>query len=238
MRFDILTLFPEVCRAYCEESILGRAQRAGKLEIMVHNIRDYTKDKHGRVDDYPYGGGNGMVMQPQPVLDCIRAVRGERAAKVCYLSPKGERFSQQTAAQLSQMSDLILLCGHSEGIDQRILDSEVDFELSLGDFVLTGGELPALAVVDAVARLLPGVLAADACYEEESLQGGLLEYPQYTRPPVYEGMEVPDILLSGDHAKIARWRRNEALRITKERRPDLLKTAELDREDLRALENL
>lgn len=238
MRFDILTLFPEVCRAYCEESILGRAQRAGKLEIMVHNIRDYTKDKHGRVDDYPYGGGNGMVMQPQPILDCIRAVRGERVAKVCYLSPKGERFSQQTAAQLSQMSDLILLCGHYEGIDQRILDSEVDFELSLGDFVLTGGELPALAVVDAVARLLPGVLAADACYEEESLQGGLLEYPQYTRPPVYEGMEVPDVLLSGDHAKIARWRRNEALRITKERRPDLLKTAELDREDLRALENL
>lgn len=238
MRFDILTLFPEVCRAYCEESILGRAQRAGKLEIMVHNIRDYTKDKHGRVDDYPYGGGNGMVMQPQPVLDCIRAVRGERAAKVCYLSPKGERFTQQTAARLSQMSDLILLCGHYEGIDQRILDSEVDFELSLGDFVLTGGELPALAVVDAVARLLPGVLAADACYEEESLQGGLLEYPQYTRPPVYEGMEVPEVLLSGDHAKIARWRRDEALKITKERRPDLLETAELDREDLRALENL
>ena len=179
-----------------------------------------------------------MVMQVQPVLDCIRAVKGEGEAKVCYLSPKGEPFNQHMAKRLSALPSLILLCGHYEGIDQRILDSAVDFELSLGDFVLTGGELPAMAVVDAVARLLPGVLSTDACYEEESLQNGLLEYPQYTRPPVYEGMEVPAILLSGDHAKVERWRRECALMLTRERRPDLLREAILTDEDLKFLNNL
>lgn len=240
MRFDILTLFPEMCRSVLQESILGRGQACGAFSAAVHDIRDYADNKHRRVDDYPYGGGMGMVMQIQPVAAALRAVTEGRTERprVVYLSPKGRVFNQQIAREYAALDGLVLLCGHYEGIDQRIIDRYVDEELSVGDFVLTGGELPALTVVDAVARMLPGVLSADECFEEESIYSGLLEYPQYTRPPVYEDMPVPEVLISGNHGEIAKWRRKEALRITAERRPDLLKEAELTGKDREFLEQL
>ena len=224
MRFDVLTLFPELMEAIFSSSIVGRARSAGILDIRCTDIRAYTADKHRRVDDTPYGGGYGMVMMCQPAVDCIRAVKAQEAGRTrtIYLSPQGELFTQQKAKELCAYDRLILLCGHYEGIDERILELEVDEELSVGDYVLTGGELPAAIVVDCVARLQDGVLANRECYEKESLSDGLLEYPQYTRPRVFEGLEVPEVLINGNHALQERWKREQSLERTRRKRPDLL----------------
>ena len=226
MRFDVLTLFPELVSNILSESIIGRAQKAGYLSVYAHNIRDWSEDKNRRVDDTPYGGGMGMLMAAPPVYNCYDAVRAmapQMKTRVIYMSPKGRVLTQTHAKELKENYDrLIILCGHYEGIDQRVLDEIVDEEISVGDYVLTGGELPACILVDCVSRLLDGVLASSECYEDESIASGLLEYPQYTRPYEFHGVKVPDVLLSGHHANIAKWRAAEALRITKEKRPDLL----------------
>ena len=226
MRFDVLTLFPELVSNILSESIIGRAQKAGYLSVYAHNIRDWSEDKNRRVDDTPYGGGMGMLMAAPPVYNCYDAVRAmapEMKTRVIYMSPKGRVLTQSHAKELKENYDrLIILCGHYEGIDQRVLDEIVDEEISVGDYVLTGGELPACILVDCVSRLLDGVLASSECYEDESIASGLLEYPQYTRPYEFHGVKVPDVLLSGHHANIAKWRAAEALRITKEKRPDLI----------------
>lgn len=225
MRFEVLTLFPEMLKGVFASSILGRAAAAGILEINCTNIRDYTKDKHRRVDDTPYGGGYGMIMACQPVVDCIRAVKAqlpEGKTRVIYLSPQGKVFHQQKAKELTEYDHLILLCGHYEGIDERIIELEIDEEISVGDYVLTGGELPAAIVVDAVSRLIDGVLPSPECYENESLQDNLLEHAQYTRPRVFEGLEVPEVLFNGNHAKQIQWKRVQMEKRTKEKRPDLL----------------
>lgn len=231
MRINIATLFPELCEAVLSESIIGRARKQGHLEVTCWNIRDYTLDKHRRVDDIPYGGGRGMVMQADPIYRCYEAVCTQIGTKPhsIYMSPKGTVLTQQKALELSQKSDLFLLCGHYEGIDQRILDTMIDEELSIGDYVLTGGELPALVLTDAVARMCPGVLPAAVCFEEESHFHGLLEYPQYTRPEVWHDLAVPPVLLSGHHKNIADWRFSQSLQVTKEQRPDLY-AAYLDKE--------
>ncbi|MFT9056544.1 MAG: tRNA (guanosine(37)-N1)-methyltransferase TrmD [Ethanoligenens sp.] len=240
MRIDLLTLFPAMCEAVLGESIIGRARKAGYVMIECHDIRAFSKDKHRHVDDYPYGGGVGMIMQPGPIFDCFADLCGHLRARphLVYLTPQGKRFNQQTALRFSQLDNLCLLCGHYEGVDERVLTEIVDEEISLGDFVLTGGELPALCVADAVARLLPGVLAGEESWREESIASGLLEYPQYTRPPVYHGKAVPEVLRGGHHAHIMDFRRKAALTRTVSRRPDLLETAELTKKDqtfLRAL---
>ena len=227
MQIEIATLFPEMCEAYLSSSIIGRARKSGALEIHCRNIRDYTTDKHRRVDDKPFGGGMGMVMQADPIHRCWKAVCEELGKKpyVIYLSPQGKTLTQETAVRLSKMGDaecLFLLCGHYEGVDQRILDKIVDEEISIGDYVLTGGELPALVLTDAIARMCHGVLPSALAFEEESHFSGLLEYPQYTRPEIWEGEAVPEILLSGHHVKIEQWRRAESLRVTKKKRPDML----------------
>ena len=231
MRINIATLFPELCEAVLSESIIGRARKQGHLEVTCWNIRDYTLDKHRRVDDIPYGGGRGMVMQADPLYRCYEAVCTQIGTKPhsIYMSPKGTVLTQQKALELSQKSDLFLLCGHYEGIDQRILDTMIDEEISIGDYVLTGGELPALVLTDAVARMCPGVLPAAVCFEEESHFHGLLEYPQYTRPEVWHDLAVPPVLLSGHHKNIADWRFSQSLQVTKEQRPDLY-AAYLDKE--------
>ena len=229
MRFDIFTLFPEMFRGPLDESILARARERGLLEIALHNPRDVTTDRHHIVDDYPYGGGAGMVMKPEPLFTAVEALAP--TGPIILLSPQGRVFTQETARALALEPQLTLLCGHYEGVDERVREHLVTDEISLGDFVLTGGELAAMALVDAVARLLPGVLAAGST-EEESQTAGLLEYPQYTRPAEFRGWRVPDVLLSGNHAAIARWRRKESLRRTRTRRPDLfarLELAPLDR---------
>ncbi len=239
MRIDILTLFPEMCNAFIGESVIGRAVAAGKVEICCHNIRDYTTDKHNRVDDAPYGGGMGMIMQAQPIYDCLRAVVGDEKAHIVYMSPQGETFTQKKACHYAEnVERLVLICGHYEGVDQRIIDEVVDEELSVGDYVLTGGEMPALIVADAVARLLPGVLSDDVCFEEESHYSGLLEYPQYTRPAVWHEKQVPEVLLSGHHANIVKWRREQSLKNTLKKRPDMLKTTDLDAKDIAFLDTL
>ena len=225
MRIDILTLFPEYVDAILSESIIGRARRAGKLDVRCHNIRDWSEDKHRRVDDTPYGGGRGMLMAAPPIYRAWNAVtedRGDDSLHTVYLSPRSSVFCQNKAKELAGFDRLVLICGHYEGVDERLIEEIVDEEISIGDFVLTGGELPACLVTDAVGRLCDGVLSLPECYENESFGDGLLEYPQYTRPPVWMGREVPEVLLSGHHANIEKWRREEALRITKERRPDLL----------------
>ena len=231
MRINIATLFPELCEAVLSESIIGRARKQGHLEVTCWNIRDYTLDKHRREDDIPYGGGRGMVMQADPIYRCYEAVCTQIGTKPhsIYMSPKGTVLTQQKALELSQKSDLFLLCGHYEGIDQRILDTMIDEEISIGDYVLTGGELPALVLTDAVARMCPGVLPAAVCFEEESHFHGLLEYPQYTRPEVWHDLAVPPVLLSGHHKNIADWRFSQSLQVTKEQRPDLY-AAYLDKE--------
>lgn len=226
MKFDVMTLFPDMVRTVLGESIIGRAERSGKIEIECHNIRDYTTDKHRKTDDTPFGGGVGMVMTCQPIYDCYQSVlrgipEGNRK-RVIYMSPKGQIFSHGVASRLSEYDNLIFLCGHYEGVDQRIIDMIVDEEISIGDYVVTGGEIPACIVIDAVSRLLDGVLSAKECYEGESIASGILEYPQYTKPRVFMEKEVPEVLLSGDHAKIDRWRLEESVAITRERRPDLL----------------
>lgn len=237
MKIDILTLFPEMFSAL-EESILGRARKAGKIEINVVNLRDYTEDKHLKCDDYPFGGGAGMVMMAQPIVDAVRDLRSQGYAGPCiYLSPRGTPLTQKKVVALSAQEGMILLCGHYEGVDQRAIDLVVDEEISLGDFVLTGGEVAAMALIDAVARYVPGVLGSGESTEEESFSDGLLEYPQYTRPRVFEGREVPEVLLGGDHAKIRDWRRRQALLATLRARPDLFASAPMtDRERLWALD--
>ncbi|MFA4814984.1 MAG: tRNA (guanosine(37)-N1)-methyltransferase TrmD [Candidatus Gracilibacteria bacterium] len=212
MRYDILTLFPSLVLPYFEDSILKRAVKDKKITVHVHDIRAFSKDKHKKVDDTPYGGGAGMVMACQPLFDSIKAVKKLNKGPVIYLSPVGKRFTQEKAEELAELKGLILLCGRYEGIDQRIIDELVDEEISVGDFVLTGGELPALCVVDAISRLIPGVLGAEESAQEESFSiatGRMLEYPHYTKPAIYKGLEVPKVLLSGDHGKIARWRNSK-----------------------------
>lgn len=228
MRIDIATLFPEMCEAVLGESIIGRARRAGKLKLYCHQIRDYSADKHRRVDDTPYGGGMGMVMQAEPIYRCFLGVTESFASKphVIYMSPKGSVFTQKRAIELSKMENIFVICGHYEGVDQRIIDKIVDEEISIGDYVLTGGELPAMVMCDAVARMCPGVLSSEECFTEESHFSGLLEYPHYTRPEVWEGMEVPSVLLTGHHKNIAAFRHDEAVKITAERRPDMLEKLE------------
>lgn len=223
MRIDIATLFPEMCEAVLGESIVGRARKAGKIDIHCHQIRDYSTDKHRRVDDTPYGGGMGMVMQAEPIYRCFLAVTAdfEQKPHTIYMSPKGNVFTQQRAVELSKMSNLFIICGHYEGVDQRVIDKIVDEEISIGDYVLTGGELPAMAVTDAVARMCDGVLASEECFREESHFSGLLEYPHYTRPEIWEGERVPEVLLTGHHKNIEEFRHSEAVKITQERRPDL-----------------
>ena len=222
MRIDIMTLFPQLVDTVLSESIIGRARAAGILDIRTYNIRDYSEDKHHRVDDTPYGGGMGMLMAAPPIYNCYEAVLVPKAAtRVIYMSPRGKVLNQSEAKRLSGYERLIVLCGHYEGVDQRIIDEIVDEEISIGDFVLTGGEIPACILADAVGRLVPGVLADAECFEKESFEDGLLEYPQYTRPPVFHGMEVPEVLLSGHHANIDKWRHDESVRITKKNRPDL-----------------
>ena len=229
IRFDIMTLFPDLVDGVLSESIIGRAQKAGLVEVHSHNIRDYSENKHRRVDDTPYGGGKGMLMMAPPVYRCYEAILAqlretdpEAKPHVIYMSPKGRVFHQKKAAELSAYPYIILLCGHYEGIDQRVLDEIVDEEISIGDYVLTGGEIPACIVVDAISRLCDGVLADPECYENESIASGLLEYPQYTRPYEYHGVKVPEVLISGHHANIEAWRYETALALTKEKRPDLL----------------
>ena len=223
MRIDIATLFPDMCEAVLSESILGRARKNDCLSVQCWNIRDYTLDKHRRVDDVPYGGGRGMVMQADPIYRCYDAVCAQTGSKPhrIYMSPKGAVLTQQRALELAAMPHIFLLCGHYEGVDQRILDEIIDEEVSIGDYVLTGGELPAMVLVDTVARMLPGVLPENLCFEEESHFGGLLEYPQYTRPAVWHEQEVPPVLLTGHHKNIADWRFAQSLEETKSKRPDL-----------------
>ena len=237
MKISILTLFPEMCNAFVNESIIGRAVKGGKVEIECINIRDYANNKHNKVDDTPYGGGMGMIMAAEPIYNAYKSIAGEKAHLV-YLSPKGATFTQKKAVELSNTEHLVLLCGHYEGIDERVIEEIVDEEISIGDYVLTGGELPALVVADAVCRMLPGVLSDDICFTEESHFSGLLEYPQYTKPAVWKNREVPEVLLSGHHANIEKWRREKSLEITKKRRPDILKTATLDKNDIKYIESL
>ncbi len=225
MRVDILTLFPEMFTPL-NESIIGRAKEAKKIEINVYDIRNYSLDKHKKCDDYPFGGGAGMVMTAQPICSAIKAIDPDHKAKRIFMSPKGSVFSQKRVKDLIEAKHVILLCGHYEGIDQRVIDLYIDEEISIGDFVLTGGELPAMVVTDCIARYIDGVISEESLLEE-SFSSGLLEYPQYTRPQEFEGLTVPSVLLSGNHAEVDKWRHNEAVRITKEKRPDLLKDKEI-----------
>lgn len=224
MRIDIATLFPDMCEAVLGESIIGRARSAGYINIVCHNIRDYAGNKHNRVDDKPYGGGTGMIMQAQPIYDCITDIRRKTVenAKVIYMSPQGKTLCQQKVKELAQMDNLIILCGHYEGVDQRVLDELEAEEISVGDYVLTGGELPALILADAVARLQPGVLPNEDAYSIESHYNGLLEHPQYSRPEVWMGREVPAVLLTGHHDNILKWQEKMSFEVTSRKRPDLL----------------
>lgn len=224
MNIDILTLFPEFFQGLNSYSIIGRAIGEGKINLNCINIRDFSKDKHKRVDDYPFGGGPGMVMQIEPIYEAINSVKTDDS-KVIFLSPQGKRLNQEMAKSLSEENHIILLCGHYEGIDNRIIENYVDEEISIGDYVLTGGEIPAMVLIDCISRLIPGVLSSEESYMDESHYDGYLEYPQYTRPREFNGIKVPDILLSGDHAKVAKWRREESIRITMEKRPDLMDKA-------------
>lgn len=241
MKIDIMTLFPEMCETVLDTSIIGRARKAGKVEVSCVNIRDFANNKHSSVDDAPFGGGMGMVMSAEPIDLCFKSLYndGEEKPYLIYMSPKGKTFDQQKAVELSKKEHIVFLCGHYEGIDERVIEKIVDEEISIGDYVLTGGELPALVCADAVCRMLPGVLSDDLCFTEESHFSSLLEYPQYTRPAVWQDREVPAVLLSGNHAEIAKWRRKKAIEITAKRRPDMLSKAELtDKERKEIKENL
>ncbi len=241
MRIDIMTLFPDTVGDMMNESILGRAQERDLIRIEAHQIRDYTANKQCQVDDYPYGGGRGAVMQADPLYRCWTALCDEAGGPVhtIYMSPAGKTFTQADAKRLLQYDNLILVCGHYEGIDERFIEECVDEELSLGDFVLTGGEIPAMAVADAVARMVPGVLSDPECFEDESHYNGLLEYPQYSRPEIWHGLQVPPILLSGHHENVRKWRRKQALLRTRMRRPDLYEKLDLtSKEDQKLLKEL
>ncbi|MGM9654880.1 MAG: tRNA (guanosine(37)-N1)-methyltransferase TrmD [Butyricicoccaceae bacterium] len=235
MRIDILTLFPEMVDSALRESIIGRGRDAGLLDIRCHHIRDYSPDKRRRTDDYPYGGGQGMVMQCEPLARCLEDVKAGQAVHTVLMSPAGAPFDQAKARELLAKEHIILVCGHYEGVDQRFVEACVDEELSIGDFVLTGGELAAMVVTDAVCRMVPGVLAETASFEDESHWSGVLEYPQYTRPEVWRGRPVPQVLLSGNHENIGTWRRLQALYLTRERRPDLFANLTLDKKEKKLL---
>lgn len=248
MQFEVFTLLPEVFPAYLDTSIIKRARERGLIQVNIHNIREYTHDKHHTTDDMPYGGGGGMVMKPEPVFEAIESVLGQEAlptspeaeanVPVILLTPQGRVFNQSIAKELSQHKKIALLCGRYEGIDERIRENLVTDEISIGDYVLTGGELPALILIDAVSRLLPEVLGDPTGAEDDSHAMGLLEYPHYTRPPEFRGWKVPDVLLSGDHGKIDKWRRQQALMRTLKKRPDMLEKAELTKEDKKFLDGL
>lgn len=226
MKFHVMTLFPSLIESVLTESVIGRAMKDGITELQCYNIRDFSADKHKKTDDTPFGGGMGMLMTCQPIFDCFEGVKKNldptSQKRVIYMSPKGRTFTHAVAAELAKYDELVFLCGHYEGVDQRVIDALVDEELSIGDYVVTGGEIPACIVIDAVARLIDGVLAAPECHTDESIASGILEYPQYTKPRSFRGMDVPEVLLSGDHKKIARYRLEAAVEITRERRPDLL----------------
>lgn len=240
MRIDIMTLFPDMCRAYLGASIIGRAREAGKVQIECTDIRDYTQDKHRRVDDSPYGGGMGMIMQAQPIYDCYMDLCKKTGAKphLIYLTPQGKTLTQQRVKELAKLDHIALLCGHYEGVDERVIEELQPEEISVGDYVLTGGELPALIVADAVSRMIPGVLSSDECFTEESHYSSLLEYPQYTRPYVWHGRQVPEVLITGHHANVEAWRREQSLIRTAERRPDMLEKAQLTEKEIRFLSDL
>jgi tRNA (guanine37-N1)-methyltransferase len=236
MRFDVFTLLPEVFPSYLQTSILDKAATRGLIEVRVHNIRDYTHDRHHTTDDTPYGGGGGMVMKPEPVFEAVESVLGAPPdCPVILLTPQGRVFNQNIARELVAHEHIALLCGRYEGIDERIRENLVTDQISIGDYVLTGGELPALILIDAISRLIPGVLGDPTGAEDDSHASGLLEYPHYTRPPEFRGVKVPDVLLSGDHGKIEQWRREQSLLRTLAKRPDLLKTAPLDEKDKKFL---
>ncbi len=240
MRFDILTLFPEMCEAVMSESIIGRARKAGKVEMNFHQIRDFAVNKHNQVDDTPYGGGAGMLMMAQPIYDCFMKVCDEAGTRphLIYMSPCGKTLTQERVKELSKMDNIAILCGRYEGVDQRLIDEIVDEEISIGDYVVTGGELPAMIVADAVSRMLPGVLSEPEGFMGESHYSSLLEYPQYTKPPVWHGMEVPEVLSSGHHANIKKWQRERSIERTLERRPELLENADLSKKELAFLDDL
>lgn len=240
MRIDILTLFPDMCNVVMRESIIGRAQKNGVVEVVCHQIRDYTYDRHNRVDDTIYGPGMGMLMMAEPIAACFEALceKLQKRPKLIYMSPQGQVLTQKKVKELSECENIAILCGHYEGVDERFIEEFVDEEISVGDYVLTGGELPALVLADAVCRMIPGVLADDICFEEESLYNGLLEYPQYTKPAVWRGNAVPEILLSGHHANIEKWRKKQSLLRTKQKRPDLFANYNLSASDEILLKNI
>jgi tRNA (guanine37-N1)-methyltransferase len=239
LRFDVFTVLPEVMQAYLSASILGKAQEAGQIEIVLHNLRDYTSDRHRTTDDEPYGGGGGMIMKPEPVFKAVESVLGDQLedTPVILLTPQGQVFNQDRARKYSQHKRVALLCGRYEGVDERIREHLVTDEISIGDYVLTGGELPAMVFIDAVARLLPGVLGDEQATEKDSHAQGILEHPHYTRPADFRGWEVPEVLRSGDHARIEAWRRTMSLRRTQQRRPDLLESYPLTEQDRARLED-
>ena len=240
MRIDILTLFPEMCKAVFSESITGRAIEKGIIEINTRQIRDYTRDKHRRVDDAPYGGGMGMIMQTEPIYECYKSLCEQLGEKphLIYMTPTGKTLTQKRVRELSEYKNIAILCGHYEGIDERVIEEIVDEEISIGDYVLTGGELPALVLADSISRMIPGVLSEEVCFTDESHYSSLLEYPQYTRPPVWNGRAVPEVLLSGHHGNIEKYRREKSLERTFERRPDLLKNAQLSKKDIEYIRKL
>lgn len=239
MKFDVLTLFPEMFDVVMKESIIGRAQENGLVSIRAIDIRDFSINKHRKVDDYAFGGGTGLVMAPQPIIDAFKAITSDLEHKphVIYMSPQGRQLTQTVARELMEYPHLVLLCGHYEGIDERVIEEIVDEEISIGDYVLTGGELPAMVLMDTLCRMVPGVLPSEEAFSEESHFNGLLEYPQYTRPSEYNGKKVPDILLSGHHANIMKWRRQQSLLRTYKKRPDMIKLEELSKEDRKLLED-
>lgn len=234
MKFSVLTLFPEMLDAL-GESIIGRAIKSGIISTEYINIRDYSTDKHRRVDDYPYGAGGGMVMQPQPIFDAYKSVAGDKKPHVIYMSPQGKTLTQKRARELSKLEHIVIICGHYEGVDERIIEEIVDEEISIGDYVLTGGELPAMVLVDCVSRMIEGVLDSTETASEESHYNGLLEYPQYTRPPEFMGKSVPEILLSGHHANIKKWRREQSILRTLLKRPELIKNADVTEKEVEAV---
>jgi len=238
MKIDILTLFPEMFETFFTTSIIGRASAEARVDLQTINFRDYAKNKHHKVDDYPYGGGQGMLLTAQPIFEAVSAISKTDKPRIILLCPQGERFTQTKAEELAQEEHLIFICGHYEGFDERIREYLATDELSLGDFVLTGGETAAMVMTDAIVRLLPGTLSKEDAHKDDSFSSGLLEFPQYTRPEDYKGMKVPDVLLSGNHANIAKWRRHESLKRTLTRRPDLLDSAELNENDLKILAQL
>ncbi len=240
MRIDILTLFPEMCKIVMGESIIGRAINKGVIEVYCHQIRDYTYDKHNRVDDSPYGGGKGMLLLAEPLADCFENICKELGTRpyLIYMSPQGKVLTQKKVKEISQYNNLAILCGHYEGVDERFIEEFVDEQISIGDFVLTGGELPALLMADAVCRMVPGVLSDSECFEDESHYKGLLEYPQYTRPSVWRGKKVPEVLLSGHHKNIENWRHEQSLIRTAKVRPDMLEKIEITEKDMEILKNI